>query len=600
MRIRVLLLLLLLLPLAAQILRAEEDGADLRKRPRALDPVEHGVGTLLPDLSFVDVEGKSGRLSDFKGSKALVLAFTNVGCPVCKRYGPRLGRLEKTWRRRGVAFLFVNPSPQDGADEIAATRKTHGMAGRYVHDVDRSITQALGVTTTAEVFVLDAARTLVYRGAVDDQYGVGYVLEKPTVSYLASALEAVLARRSPETQATTAPGCVLDLEPAKTPVNPKITWHEHVSRIVQRRCQSCHRAGESAPFTLSSYAEAKGNAGMIRWVVEQRVMPPWFAGEKSLACGNDAALSGSERSQVLEWVDAGCPPGDERDAPLARTWPQGWRIGEPDAVIEIPRPFEVPAEGVVDYQYMDVATNYPEDRWVQAFEIRPTAPQVVHHVLVFVKYPRDHPRRGEQPRVRGGVAGYFAAMVPGQGGTTFPAGTARFLPKGARLRFQLHYTTNGRAATDRTRLGFIFAKEKPQHEMRSMGVYNVGIRIPPGAKNHKQVANRLIPVAGRVYGFTPHMHLRGKAFRYEAAYPDGKRQILLDIPRYDFNWQLSYLLAEPLDVPAGTRIHATAWYDNSADNPANPDPTTLVRWGEQTWDEMLIGYVDWHPVSEAK
>ena len=175
-------------------------------------------------------------------------------------------------------------------------------------------------------------------------------------------------------------------------------------------------------------------------------------------------------------------------------------------------------------------------------------------------------------------------------------GTARFLPKGARLRFQIHYTTNGEAAKDQTRLGLIFAKEKPRYEMRSMGVYNVGVRIPPGASNHRQRANRLIPVPGRIYSFTPHMHVRGKAFRYEAKLPGGTRQMLLDIPRYDFNWQLSYLLAEPLDVPGGTRIHATAWYDNSEDNPANPDPTKLVRWGEQTWEEMLIGYLDWHPI----
>ena len=325
-------------------------------------------------------------------------------------------------------------------------------------------------------------------------------------------------------------------------------------------------------------------------------MPPWFAGEQSLPWGNDPSLTQAERDQVLAWIDAGCPEGDPEDAPLPRRWTKGWKIGQPDDVIEMPRPFNVPAEGTVKYHYANVFTDYPEDRWVKAFEVRPTAPQVVHHVLVFVKYPKNHPRRHEQPRVLGGVAGYFAAMVPGQGAYTFPEGTARFLPKGSRLRFQIHYTTNGKPAVDRTKLGLIFNKGRPKYEIRSVGVYNIGIRIPAGAANHAQKASRVIPVRARLYSFTPHMHVRGKAFRYEAAFPDGTRRVLLDIPRYDFNWQLSYVLAEPLDVPAGTRIHATAWYDNSDKNPANPDPKKTVLWGEQTWHEMLIGYVDWHPL----
>ena len=597
-RLRLLILLLLLVPALAVVQAEESERGDLRARPRSVPAAERGVGRLVPDLPFTDVEGKPGRLSDYADRKALVIAYTNVGCPVCKRYGPRLAQLEKAWAARGVSFLFVNPSPQDTPAQINAAREAFRLAGRYVADGDRALSDVLRATTTAEVFVLDAARTLVYRGAVDDQYGVGYVLEAPTTPYLARALEAVLSGTPPATPATTAPGCVLALDPP-TPGRSSVTWHADISRILQRRCESCHREGENAPFALTRYEEAQGNAGMIRWAVEERVMPPWFAGEGSLDCRNDPSLTETERNQILAWIDAGCPKGDPSQAPVPRTYARGWKIGRPDDVIEIPRAIQVPAEGTVDYQYVTVQTDYPEDRWIQAYEIRPTAPQVVHHVLVFVKYPSDHPRRHEQPRVHGGIAGYFAAMVPGQGHTIWPEGTARFLPKGARLRFQIHYTTNGVAAVDRTRLALRFAPGKPRYEMRSMGVYNVGVRIPPGAANHRQRANRMIPVRGRIYSFTPHMHVRGKAFRYEAALPGGERKLLLDIPRYDFNWQLSYLLREPLDVPGGTRIHATAWYDNSADNPANPDPTKLVRWGEQTWDEMLIGYLDWHPLLEG-
>ena len=583
--------------LVASSARAEDD--PLQGRPRPLKPGAHAVGTLIPDVAFTDLDGKAGALSDFAHKQALVIAYTNASCPVCKRYGPKLGRLAKTWAKRGVAFLFVNPTPGEDPAVVRAARKAFGMDGRYVIDEGQRFSQALRATTTAEVFVLDAARTLVFRGAIDDQYGVGYALDAPTHGYLEPALEAVLAGRIPEYRATTAPGCTLEVAPRK-PSASEVTWHKDVQRIVQDRCQVCHRPGENGPFSLMTYEQTKTHAAMVRYVVEERRMPPWFASGESLAMHNDHSLSARERALMLAWVAAGTPKGDEKDAPRPRTFTEGWKIGTPDAVVAIPRAVDVPAEGTVKYQYQTIDTDFGEDKWIEAFEIRPSAPQVVHHVLVFARYPREHPRYREQPRNHRGLDGYFAAMVPGQTAFRFPSGTARFLPKGAQLRFQLHYTTNGEAVTDRTRLGLIFAKGKPTHEMRTSGLANVGIRIPPGADNHREGTSRMLPVAARLYGFTPHMHVRGKAFRYEALLPDGTKRTLLDIPRYDFNWQLHYRLAEPLDLPAGTRLVATAWYDNSKKNPANPDPTRTVGWGDQTWDEMMIGYVDWHPAPTAR
>ena len=569
---------------------------ELRGRPRPLKGATYGVGTLVDDVAFVDLAGKAGRLSDYAGAKALVIAFTNASCPVCKRYGPGLGRLAKAWEPRGVTFLFVNPTPHEDEQVVRAAIRAHELAGRYILDHGQRFAQALRATTTAECFVLDAARTLRYRGAVDDQYGVGYALESPTQRYLEAALEAVLAGQPPEYDATTAPGCTLEV-PSAQPSEQPVTWHEHVERIVQDRCQDCHRKGENGPFPLMTYEDAKGNAPMLAYVVRERLMPPWFASTESLPMLDDHSLTPRERSLLERWVETGTQRGDPKLAPAPRTFEDGWKIGRPDAVLQLPAAFQIPAEGTVKYQHATVATDFREDRWVQAFEIRPTAPQVVHHVLVFARYPKAHPRHREQPRVLGGVAGYFAAMVPGQGGTVFPAGTARFLPKGARLDFQIHYTTNGQAVEDRTRIGFVFTKSgKPEHEMRSEGVYNLRIRIPPGEARHVEQASRMIPIKARIHGFTPHMHVRGTAFHYEAILPDGTRKALLDVPRYDFNWQLHYRLAEPLDEPAGTRIHCTAVYDNSDKNPANPDPRATVRWGDQTWNEMMIGYVDWHPL----
>ncbi|MDJ0521305.1 MAG: redoxin domain-containing protein [Planctomycetota bacterium] len=577
---------------AAAVLQAD----DLEGRPRPVKAAARGVGALVPDLTFEDLAGKAGRLSEFRDRKALVIAFTNAGCPVCKRYGPKLARMARTWAERDVAFLLVNPTPHEDVKVVRAAIDAHGLEARYVLDTDGRFAQALAGRTTAECFVLDASRTLRYRGAIDDQYGVGYALERATQPYLERALEAVVAGLRPEIEATTAPGCTLEVRRAK-PDGRAVTWHEHVQRIVQARCQDCHREGENGPFALMTYADAKGNAPMIAYVVRERLMPPWFASDESLAMLSDHSLTARERSLLLRWVETGTPEGDPKDAPLPRTFTKGWKIGKPDAVLQIPKAFRVPAEGTVKYQYSTVSTDFAEDRWIQAFEIRPTAPQAVHHVLVFVRYPKDHPRAHEQPRPRGGVEGYFAAMVPGQSAFRFPAGTARFLPKGAQLRFQIHYTTNGQEAVDQTRIGFVFTKDgRPQHEMRSTGIYNLRLRIPAGKAHHVEQASRMLPIKARIHGFTPHMHVRGKAFHYEAVLPDGTRKTLLDIPRYDFNWQLHYRLAEPLELPAGTRIRCTAVYDNSAGNPANPNPNKTVRWGNQTWEEMLIGYVDWHPV----
>ncbi|MDA1195191.1 MAG: redoxin domain-containing protein [Planctomycetota bacterium] len=589
--------LLALLVLGGALL-AEDDAPDVQERPRPLKAADYGVGALVPDIAFTDLDGKPAKLSDYRTARGLVIACTNASCPLCKRQGPKLARLAAAFEARGVATLFLNPTPGEDLDVVRAARKAFGLPGRYVVDSDRAFAAALRVRSTGEAFLLDATRTLVYRGAVDDQYGVGYALEAPTHRYLEQAVDALLAGKPLEVPATSAPGCVLTPAEA-TPVAGAPTWHAQVARIVQDRCQTCHRPGENGPFSLLRYEDAKAQAGMIRYAVEERLMPPWFAAPGGLPMANDHSLAARERDQLIAWVDAGCPEGDPKDAPTPRTFVEGWRIGTPDAIVELPNPVNVPAEGVVPYQFQLVTTDFDEDRWVEAFEIRPTAPQVVHHVLVFADYPLDHPRRSDQPRNRAGIDGYFAAMVPGQTAFRFPPGTARFIPRGTRLMFQVHYTTNGTAATDRTRLGLVFAPGRPENEIQTAGLSNTRIRIPPGAPNHQEGADRTLPVAARVFGFTPHMHVRGKAFRYEAELPGEKLRVLLDIPNYDFNWQLHYRLAEPLDLPAGTRLYATAWYDNSADNPANPDPTRRVRWGDQTYDEMLIGYVDWHPILEG-
>jgi peroxiredoxin len=573
------------------------EDAPVREGPRTLDPRGLGIGRLLPDVAFTDLDGKEGRLSDLRGKTVLVFA-RSVTCPVGKKYGPTMKRIAAAWAERDVEAIVLGVAEHDSADDLRADRERTGIDARWVQDSGGAFAAVLGVRSTTEVFVIDGARTLVYRGAIDDRIGLGYAREEARRHYLTDALTAVAARERPDGEATTAPGCVIDpKERAADDEAP--TYHGRIARILERSCVDCHRPGEAAPFALQTFAQAKGNRSMIRLMVERRLMPPWFAGpETGVAMGNDRSLSDADREAVLAWIAAGCPEGEAADAPLPLQRAEGWKIGVPDVVIEPPEAFTVPAEGVVEYQYVTVGTDFDADRWVQAFEIRPSAPEVVHHVLVFAQFPASHERMMEQPRQRNGLEGYFAAMVPGQNHLVFPEDSGRFLPKGTRLRFQIHYTPNGEEVQDRPRLGLVLTKERPRHEVLSQGVYETHFRIPPGKKDFPVSATHTLAKPGRLLSLTPHMHVRGSAFRYELILPDGTETVLLDVPRYDFNWQLNYRFREPIDVPAGAVVRATGTFDNSADNPANPDPAARVHFGEQTFDEMMIGYVEWIPLGD--
>ncbi|MFM7920218.1 MAG: redoxin, partial [Planctomycetaceae bacterium] len=375
-----------------------------------------------------------------------------------------------------------------------------------------------------------------------------------------------------------------------------MTWSDQISRLLQRHCVECHREGGVGPFRLDTYEAAVAHAPMIRQVVERGIMPPWFAAEPKAAGGkspwvNDRSLSDSEKRLLADWIDKGTVAGDPAEAPIPKVFADGWLIGKPDAVFEFAQQVQVKASGTMPYQNILVETNLDQDHWVQAIEVRPGNPGVVHHVLVFVQGAdeSDGPR-DDAADERGG---YWGIYVPGNSTLVYPDGYAKRIPRGARLRFQMHYTPNGTATQDSTRIGLVFAKQEPKHEVRVAGIVNRGFRIPAGADNHPVVGSiKNLPTDVQVLAFLPHMHLRGKAARYELV-SAGESRTLLDIPRYDFNWQLLYRYAEPLTVRAGETLQFTAWYDNSSGNPANPDPEREVRWGPQTFDEMHLGYVEY-------
>lgn len=580
-----------------------EAPASPREEPRALKPGECGIGRLIPDLALTTLDGKARRLSDSTGSGPVVIALVSPSCPVSKRYLPTLGQLAAEYGKRGVGFLLIAPNPTDTPAQLEETLRSAGLSAPCLRDEKHELQLALGARATADVFVLDAARTLAYRGAIDDQYGLGYSLDAPRHHYLRPALDAVIAGESPRLAATEAPGCALDLEP-KAVAQTELTYHNRISRLMQANCLECHRAGGVAPFALETYEQVVAKSGMIRKMVERGLMPPWFAAPPAPGThtpwGNDRSLAEQDKADLLAWLGAGKPQGEAKDAPVARVFPKEWAIGQPDLVVQIPQPIEVKATGTMPYQNITVETGLTEDRWVRGLEVQPTAREVVHHVLVFVQepgvvLPGGRARFTGEDDERGG---FFAAYVPGNGHALLPEGFAKKLPAGAKLRFQIHYTPNGAATRDQVKLGLIFTDQTPKHIVRVAGIVDHRLSIPPGAPRHPESATLPVPADVKLLGFTPHMHVRGTAFRYEAILPDGTVRTLLDVPRYDFNWQISYRYAEPPTLPRGAAIRATGWFDNSANNPANPDPTKTVRWGAQTYDEMMLGYVEYYLVDE--
>jgi hypothetical protein len=390
----------------------------------------------------------------------------------------------------------------------------------------------------------------------------------------------------------------------------KVTFYKDVLPILQNRCQECHRTGEIGPMALTTYKETRPWAKSIRESVLSRTMPPWFADPNHGHFSNDRSMGKQEIETLVAWADSGAAEGDVKDAPPARTWTSGWGIPEPDAVLSMPQPFEVPAEGKVDYQYIVIPTNFTEDKWVQMVEARPSARSVVHHIVVYVREPGNSWLRGEAepgvpfvpPRTtpdgkrRSDIGGrgsdILTIYTPGNSPDRWKPGQAKLIKAGSDFVFQMHYTAKGKSAVDQSRVGMIFAKEPPTHRVLTAAVDNSKFVIPPGDASYPVSGKVKIANEGTLLSFFPHMHLRGKAFEYKLTRPDGSEEVLLKVPNYNFNWQLTYRLEQPLQLQEGMVIQATGWFDNSPNNPFNPDPKAEVRFGEQSWEEMMIGFYD--------
>ena len=547
-------------------------------RGSAADPAR--LGRKIDDFTLKDSHGRPHALSDLAKAKLVVVAFLGTECPLANLYQPRLADLAKRFEGNGVAFIGINSNYQDSIVEIGAHAQRHGIPFPVLKDLGNQVADRFGAERTPEVFVLDDTRTVRYCGRIDDQFGVGYQKNEANRNDLQLALEELLAGKTVSEPATDAIGCLIGRVKRPTP-SGDVTYSKQVARILQSRCVECHHEGQIAPFALTNYEEVVGWAEMIQEVIDQRRMPPWLAAPEHNEFKNDPSLAAEEIETINRWVENGCPEGDPSDLPKPGDYAQGWGISKPDEIFYMSdKPFTVPAEGVVSYQIYEVDPGFKEDRWISQAEVKCGNPAVTHHVIVFIQPPGGD--RFGAPQM---------AYAPGMTPRRFDKGMAIRAPAGSKLIFQNHYTPNGTEQQDRSYVGFVYADPKNlTHEVMGGSCGDLSFAIPPNARDYEVVGRKLFLRDTLLLGMNPHMHVRGKSFKYELELPNGERQMLLDVPRYDFNWQLWYMLKEPRWIPKGSRMICTAHFDNSADNMANPDPSKEVTWGEQTWDEMMFGF----------
>jgi hypothetical protein len=393
---------------------------------------------------------------------------------------------------------------------------------------------------------------------------------------------------------------------AQEPAAAAPTFAKDVAPILQKHCQTCHRPGEAAPFSMLTYEQTRPWAATMKRAVTQKIMPPWYADPQYGHFANERSLSTEEIRTLVAWVNAGTPKGAPEDMPPPlKNFVEGWGIPTPDVVFQLPKAFSVPASGMVEYQYVIVPTGFTEDKWVQVLELRPTDRSVVHHAIAYLREPGSNyfkdqkpgiffkappPKTDEKTDTSALPSDFLVGYAPGQPPEVLHAGEGKLIKAGSDIVFEVHYTPNGTATTDQTKLGLIFTKEPPKERVLTLSASNGTFKIPPGDPNYRVDATFEVQKDVKLVALHPHMHARGKDFEYTIVFPDGKQEKILSVPVYNWHWQLWYNLADAIDLPQGTKIECTAHFDNSPNNPENPDPTKTVIWGQQSWDEMMVGF----------
>ena len=553
-------------------------------------------GNRVDNFRLLDQSGTSHELHYLSDAKAIVMMVHGVGCPIVRQSLPELAAVRKQFAAQGVEFLLINSNPQDDRAALSRDAEEFAIDMPILRDDTQLVGESLGVTRTADVFVIDP-RTwkLAYRGPIDDRLSLG--AQKPTAQhhYLADALTAVISGKPVAINEAEAVGCIVNLpERERKAEHAKISYVEQIAPLLQEKCVACHRPGGIGPWAMNSYESVRGFAPMIREVIRTKRMPPWYADPHFGNFVGDRSITVEQTQMLVHWIEAGAPRG-VGDDPLMKveTVNTQWALGEPDLVVEIPA-FDVPATGVVDYKYPRVPNPLGRDAWVRAIQILPGNPAVVHHVLTGIDDSNSNGRAAiEQLAAFGGYS-------PGRNFLPFPDGAGVLLRANAKLQFQTHYTPNGKAVRDVTRVGYYLHKAPPKYEMRLQFLNSRSLRIPAGAKSHTESVAHTFHKNVLLYSLMPHAHLRGRAAKFTAHYSDGREEILLSVPKYDFSWQTVYQFQEPKIIPSGTRIVFDMTWDNSARNPANPDPARDVPWGDQTWDEMNAGWLRYRELAPGE
>lgn len=540
----------------------------------------------VPNFNLLDLHGVDHELYR-AGGRAVVLFFTGTGCPIARKSAPKVRDLQERFGGQGVSVWIINTYPGDSVRDARREAGELGLAAMpYLRDPRQGVALALGVERTAEVVAIRTSDWRVfYQGAIDDQFAEGAERPAPTVRHLEGALTSFLAGNAVSVSRTPARGCRIAFAPVAEAQGPP-AYATQVAPLLRKHCVDCHREGSIAPWAMDGFERVRNHARMIEEVLLTRRMPPWDPDPGHGRFAHGPTLDRDEVQTLLSWVQAGAPRGEGTD-PLVEPLPPipPWPLGTPHAVTGLDRPETVPATGVLDYRQIPVRNPFTNEVWLSGLDVRPGNRRVVHHAILYGRWPGC-----EDDGTGQGV--HLCGWAPGTPPTALPPGVARRLPAGAELRLEMHYTTSGREETDQTEVAFYLAPGPQEREATIRRAFQPRLDIPPGVAEARHEATYAFVRPATLYSLSPHMHVRGKWMRYELLLPDGRRETLLHVPRYDFLWQFSYVLAQPRRVPAGSWLLVTGAFDNSTGKPGNPDPARQVRFGLQSWDEMFIGFFE--------
>ena len=540
------------------------------------------------NFRLLDHQDRSVELYRAADTSAVVLFTHGVGCPIVRKSVPELNRLATKYEKSGVAFYMINANTQDSRADLAEEAEAYDISIPILRDPTQRIVHAMGSSRTAEALVLDPKDDwkIIYRGPLDDRFDYGAQKEEADQRWVENVLDAHLAGKDLVLPAAKTKGCLISFDEEKD-----VSYANDVVPILQANCISCHQKGGMGPFAMSDYKKVKGWSDMIRETLRTQRMPPWHADPAYKSFHNSLGLTDTERRTLLTWVEQGSQLGEGGD-PLAESdfgVSTEWTLGKPQHIVQIPEEQQLPAEGVFDYRYITVPSNLTENRWLTGVEVLPTSKEVVHHALIFIMYPPEYQHLERDPK--GGLDGFFASYLPSGNLQPFPKGTAQFVPAGSTFIFQMHYNATGKDEVDQTRMGLYFQEEPPEEVLYIRAAAETDFEIPAGAKDYATTASFKFRDDATLLGLSPHMHYRGSRFRFEAQYPDDRKDTLLSVPWYEFDWQPMYFFDKPIPIAEGTRIVCEGAFDNSDMNPRNPDPTQKVHFGEQTYEEMFIGYI---------